>query len=74
RPLVTEQPKLVDIPFTIMRLFGQAPPRYMQGGMILAEGAQEAPVKGFFDPRRLEQSGCAPGALAVLDEVSHGVA
>ncbi len=71
RPLVTEHPKLVDIPFTIMRLFGQAPPKYMQGGMILAEGAQEAPVKGFFDPRRLEQSGCAPGARAVLDEVAH---
>lgn len=63
RPLTSEQPRLVDVPASVMRLFGQPIPRYMQGEMLFAEPGREAPVSGMLDPTSLAQSGAAPGAL-----------
>lgn len=62
RPLVTETPRLIDIPFSVMTLFGQTPPKYMQGSMIFARPGEAAPVKGMLDVTVLSQSGAAPGA------------
>jgi hypothetical protein len=64
RPLVTETPRLIDVPFSIMRMFGLVPPRYMQGRMIFAEPGQEAGVRGALDPRTLDTSGRPAAARA----------
>jgi len=63
RAITDEKPRLVDVPATVMRLFGQEIPGYMQGRMILPEDSSEALVSGMLDPTTLEQSGAAPGAL-----------
>jgi hypothetical protein len=63
RAIVAEQPRLVDVPASVLRLFGQEVPRYMQGRMLFAEGAEAAAVRGMLDPATLSQSGAAPGAL-----------
>ena len=63
RPLRTESPRLVDIPYSVMKLFGHEPPRYMQGRMIFPSGAEQPAARGMLDPRVLSQSGAAPGAL-----------
>jgi predicted AlkP superfamily phosphohydrolase/phosphomutase len=63
RAITSENPRLVDIPASVMRLFGQAIPGYMQGEMIFAEPGARAEVSGMLDPTRLAQSGAAPGAL-----------
>ncbi len=66
RPIVAKQPRLVDIPYSILRLFGQKPPDYMQGKMIFSakgEAAEGATTRGLLDPKSLAQSGSAPGAL-----------
>ena len=63
RPLIEEKPRLIDIPATVMKLFGQEIPSYMQGKMILPATPGEGTVKGMLDPRSLPQSGAAPGAL-----------
>jgi predicted AlkP superfamily phosphohydrolase/phosphomutase len=69
RALSEENPKLIDIPATIMRLFGQPIPGYMQGHMILPEEpGEEGTVAGMLDPTSLPQSGAAPGALIFPDE------
>jgi predicted AlkP superfamily phosphohydrolase/phosphomutase len=60
RAISTESPRLVDVPASVLRLFGQEIPRYMQGEMILPGDAR---VRGMLDPTTLEQSGAAPGAL-----------
>lgn len=62
RPLVTETPRLIDIPFSVMTLFGQTPPKYMQGAMIFPKPGETAPAKGMLDVTVLSQSGAAPGA------------
>ena len=62
RAIDVEQPRLVDIPASVMRLFGQEIPRYMQGEMIFPEEG-EGSVRGMLDPASLPQSGAAPGAL-----------
>jgi len=62
RAINTQNPRLVDIPASVMRLFGQAIPGYMQGEMIFAEHGAQAPVAGMLDPTSLAQSGSAPGA------------
>jgi predicted AlkP superfamily phosphohydrolase/phosphomutase len=59
RRITTERPRLLDIPLSIVELFGQKRPRYMQGDMIFAKDAR---VGGSFDPKLLDQSGVAPGA------------
>ncbi|MDJ0869327.1 MAG: alkaline phosphatase family protein [Myxococcota bacterium] len=63
RAIAAEQPRLVDIPASVLRLFGQEIPGYMQGEMIFPEDATEGDVKGMLDPTSLPQSGAAPGAL-----------
>jgi hypothetical protein len=63
RPIATESPRLVDIPASVMRLFGQEIPGYMQGEMIFPEGGESGAVRGMLDPATLPQSGAAPGAL-----------
>ncbi|MGH0032889.1 MAG: alkaline phosphatase family protein [Myxococcota bacterium] len=63
RAIGTETPRLIDIPASVMRLFGQEIPGYMQGEMIFAEDGREASVRGMLDPTSLPQSGAAPGAL-----------
>ena len=59
RRIATERPRLIDIPLSVIELFGQKRARYMQGEMIFAPDAQ---VGGSFDPKLLDQSGAAPGA------------
>jgi predicted AlkP superfamily phosphohydrolase/phosphomutase len=63
RALAEENPRLVDVPATVLKLFGQEIPGYMQGHMLLPEAAEEGTVRGMIDPTSLEQSGSAPGAL-----------
>lgn len=59
RRIATERPRLIDIPLSVIELFGQKRARYMQGEMIFAPDAK---VGGSFDPKLLDQSGAAPGA------------
>jgi predicted AlkP superfamily phosphohydrolase/phosphomutase len=61
RNIATESPRLIDIPVSVVELFGQTRAGYMQGDMIFGEGAA---VAGMFDASRLDQSGAAPGARA----------
>jgi predicted AlkP superfamily phosphohydrolase/phosphomutase len=63
RPICEERPRLVDVPASVLRLFGQEIPRYMQGRMIFAESGAEATARGMLDPATLDQSDAAPGAL-----------
>jgi predicted AlkP superfamily phosphohydrolase/phosphomutase len=63
RAINTETPRLVDIPATVMKLFGQKIPNYMQGQMIFPSATEDGSAKGMLDPTTLEQSGAAPGAL-----------
>jgi predicted AlkP superfamily phosphohydrolase/phosphomutase len=63
RPIARESPRLVDIPASVMRLFGQEIPGYMQGETIFSEEGGADAVRGMLDPRALSQSGAAPGAL-----------
>jgi predicted AlkP superfamily phosphohydrolase/phosphomutase len=59
RRIAVERPRLLDIPLSVLELFGQKRARYMQGEMIFA---RDAAVAGSFDARRLDQSGAARGA------------
>jgi predicted AlkP superfamily phosphohydrolase/phosphomutase len=63
RAITEENPRLVDIPASILRLFGQEIPGYMQGQMIFPEEPSDATVRGMLDPTVLSQSGAAPGAM-----------
>jgi len=63
RAIVAESPRLIDVPASVLRLFGQQVPGYMQGRMLFAEGSAAAPARGMLDPTALSQSGAAPGAL-----------
>ena len=63
RKIATESPRLIDIPVSVVELFGQARARHMQGEMIFGPDAR---VAGSFDPERLDQSGAAPGARVGL--------
>jgi len=69
RALTEEHPRLIDIPATIMSLFGQPIPGYMQGKMILPEEPGAGTVSGMLDPRSLPQSGSAPGARIFPEDV-----
>ena len=68
RPIAAEQPRLVDIPASVLRLFGQEIPGYMQGTMIFPEDGSRGDVAGMLDPRSLPQSGSAPGARIFPEE------
>lgn len=59
RRISSETPRLIDLPASIVELFGQPRARYMQGEMLF--GA-DAAVAGPVDPKRIVQSGVAPGA------------
>jgi predicted AlkP superfamily phosphohydrolase/phosphomutase len=63
RALATETPRLLDVPASVLRLFGQEIPGYMQGEMLFDDGSGRADVRGPLDPETLNQSGAAPGAL-----------
>ncbi len=63
RAIAEKAPRLVDVPASVLRLFGQEIPRYMQGRMIFPEDEGRGAVAGMLDPSQLEQSGAAPGAL-----------
>jgi len=63
RAISEENPRLVDIPATVMSLFGQEIPGYMQGQMLFPKEPSDASVQGMLDPTTLEQSGAAPDAL-----------
>ncbi len=65
RAIAEEAPRLVDVPASVLRLFGQEIPRYMQGRMIFPEDDTRGAVAGMLDPSCLEQSGAAPGALVL---------
>jgi hypothetical protein len=67
RSISAENPRLVDIPASVLKLFGQEIPRYMQGQMIFPEEGPEGSVRGMLDPTSLSQSGAAPGALVFPD-------
>ncbi len=56
-----EKPHLMDLPTTVLNLFGQKPPKYMQGRDIMTGAGEQA--QGMLDPHSLDQSGSAPGAL-----------
>ncbi len=62
RPITAEAPALVDVPASVLRLFGQVPPDYMQGRMLFGTPEAAASVGGLLDSKVLSQSGAAPGA------------
>jgi predicted AlkP superfamily phosphohydrolase/phosphomutase len=62
RPIVVENPHLLDIAVSVLRLFGQEPPAAMTGRFLFAPPGGRAPVRGPLDPASLSQSGAAPGA------------
>jgi hypothetical protein len=67
RAISAENPRLIDIPASVLRLFGQEIPGYMQGEMIFPEAGAAGSVQGMLDPTSLAQSGSAPGALIFPD-------
>ncbi|MDP2305894.1 MAG: alkaline phosphatase family protein [Pseudomonadota bacterium] len=62
RAITQEAPHIADIPASVLRLFGQAVPKYMKGRMLFAAPGEPAGVTGPLDPSTLPQSGSAPGA------------
>jgi predicted AlkP superfamily phosphohydrolase/phosphomutase len=66
--ITAEAPNILDIAPSVLTLFGQAVPAYMQGKPIFpAQGQPDGAVRGPLDPRTLNQSGAAPGALVHAD-------
>jgi len=65
RKIASERPRLIDIPLSIVELFGQKRARHMQGEMIFGP---DAAVAGSFDADRLDQSGAAPGARVAREK------
>jgi predicted AlkP superfamily phosphohydrolase/phosphomutase len=63
RPITVERPHIVDIPASVLRVFGHETPAEMTGRFLFAPRGAEAPVRGPLDPACLSQSGAAPGAL-----------
>jgi predicted AlkP superfamily phosphohydrolase/phosphomutase len=67
RPIAVERPHLLDVPASVIRLFGHTPPAEMTGRFLFAAPGAEARVRGPLDPSSLSQSGAAPGARALPD-------
>ena len=65
RRIACERPRLIDVPASVLGLFGQPRPGYMQGEMIFAPGGA---VGGSFGPERLDQSAKAPGARVGVEK------
>ena len=63
RAITEENPRLVDVPASVLRLFGQEIPGYMQGQMIFPEESSDTTVRGMVDPTVISQSGAAPNAM-----------
>jgi len=62
RAIALEKPHLIDVPFSVIRLFGHEPPAAMTGRFLFAKPGEQATVRGPLDPTTLLQSGVAPGA------------
>ena len=68
RAIAEENPRLIDVPASVLGLFDVEKPGYMTGQMIFAEEG-DGEVAGMLDPHSLPQSGSAPGArIFPLDE------
>jgi predicted AlkP superfamily phosphohydrolase/phosphomutase len=65
RKIATETPRLIDLPLSIVELFGQKRARYMQGEMIFGP---DAAVAGPVAPEAIVQSGVAPGARVLREK------
>ncbi len=59
-PIATETPNILDLAPSVLALFGQKAPPYMQGRPIFSEDTDSARVRGPLDPATLNQSGVAP--------------
>ncbi len=57
RPLTTEEPRLLDVAASVLRMFGQPVPKHMLGRSFFPEDGQEGAVRGLFDGARLDQAG-----------------
>jgi predicted AlkP superfamily phosphohydrolase/phosphomutase len=70
RPLATESPRLLDMAPSIMRMFGQTPPKYMLGRSVFPEPGEQGTVRGWLDPGVLAegQRCAAPGARILLED------
>ena len=74
RPITVERPHILDVPASVLRLFGHEPPAEMTGRFLFAPRGAEAPVRGLLDPACLAQSGAAPGArIPSPDKVSNAM-
>jgi predicted AlkP superfamily phosphohydrolase/phosphomutase len=62
RAITEENPRLMDVPASVLQLFGLEIPGYMQGQMLFPGESSEPTVRGMLDPTVLRQSGAAPGA------------
>ncbi len=63
RRILTDRPKLVDLPFSILRLFGVPTPGYLQGSMVFPAAGEPALPGGTLPLDAVEWSGRAPLAL-----------
>ncbi len=68
RPIATATPRLMDMAPSVLQLFGQPIPAYMQGRSVFAAPGEQATETGWLDPSSLSQSGAAPGALILSDD------
>jgi predicted AlkP superfamily phosphohydrolase/phosphomutase len=73
-PITTETPNILDLAPSVMTLFGQEPPKYMQGRPVFPAAGGDAPVRGPLDPHTLSQSGSAPGARIFPADAAAGAA
>jgi predicted AlkP superfamily phosphohydrolase/phosphomutase len=67
RRIAVEDPHIMDIPASVLRLFGGSVPRYMKGRMLFGTPDAPATVGGPLDPRSLPQSGSAPLARVLRE-------
>jgi len=67
RAIAIEKPHLIDVPASVIRLFGHEPPSAMTGRFLFAPPGEQAKVRGPLDPTSLLQSGAAPGARIFPD-------
>jgi len=65
RAISVENPRLMDVPASVLQLFGLEIPGYMQGQMLFPGESSDTTVRGMLDPTVLGQSGAAPGAMVL---------
>ena len=61
-PIDTDTPNILDLAPSVLALFGQEAPAYMQGRAVFAAQGDGSARRGPLDPHTLSQSGSAPGA------------